>query len=262
VLGVRQNTPGYARARHPRRRSFWLAADLMDAGFRLLGRRCGVVVVGPELARRYGRSRDLLEITVSLVDESDIGDVGDVRARDYSGRLQVLSVGRLETEKNPLLLAEVLAALVREDPRWQLVVCGEGPLEGDLRAAFESAQVAEHVTIAGYVALRGGLLDLYRDSHMLLHVSFTEGVPQVLYEAFAAALPVVATAVGGVQEAAGGAAVLIPSADAEAAVDALKRLAGDAELRERIVEAGIERVRSRTLTAESERVAQFISRGR
>ena len=44
----------------------------------------------------------------------------------------------------------------------------------------------------------GGLLELYRNSHVFLHVSLDGGFPQVLVEAFASGLPAVATAVGGV----------------------------------------------------------------
>jgi glycosyltransferase involved in cell wall biosynthesis len=44
----------------------------------------------------------------------------------------------------------------------------------------------------------------YRSSHFLLHTSWTEGLPKVLIEAFAAVLPVVATDVGGIREAVGG----------------------------------------------------------
>ena len=105
----------------------------------------------------------------------------------------------------------------------------------------------------------GGLLDLYRESHALLHVSWTEGLPQILFEAFAAGLPVVATAVGGVTEAAGDAALLIPPGDPEAAAEALERVAADAELREQLVRAGLERARAVTLEAESERLARFIA---
>ena len=63
----------------------------------------------------------------------------------------------------------------------------------------------------GYLSLDSGLRDHYRDSHMFLHVSWTEGVPQVLFESFAAGLPVVATAVGGVPELAEGRSVLDPA---------------------------------------------------
>ena len=94
---------------------------------------------------------------------------------------------------------------------------------------------------------------------MFLHVSWTEGMPQVLLEAFAAGTPVVATAVGGVPEAAGDAALLIPPGDADAAAAAIARIAADPELRRELVTRGIERVRGRTLEAESARVARFLA---
>ena len=91
-------------------------------------------------------------------------------------------------------------------------------------------------------------------------MSWTEGVPQVLFEAFAAGLPVVATAVGGVPEVADGRALLIPPGDADAAAAGLRRLAGDESLRARLVEAGLEAAREHSAEAECRRVATFIRR--
>jgi glycosyltransferase involved in cell wall biosynthesis len=102
------------------------------------------------------------------------------------------------------------------------------------------------------------LLDLYRDSHALLHVSWTEGLPQVLVEAFATSLPVVATAVGGVRAGVGEAAVLISPGDADAAVGALSRVAGDPALRARLVAAGRERASDQTIEAQTERLVAFL----
>ena len=102
-------------------------------------------------------------------------------------------------------------------------------------------------------------MDRYRGVNAFLHISWTEGMPQVLLEAFAAGTPVVATAVGGVPEAAGDAALLIPPGDADAAASALHRLASEPELRRDLVRRGIERVRNRTLEAESARVARFLA---
>jgi glycosyltransferase involved in cell wall biosynthesis len=258
ILGVRQDLPRYARTRHPDRRAMHWAADALEASYRLLSRRYPAIVVGPELARNYSHARAVLPMSVSLVHERDLPRPADLPERSWEGPVQALSVGRLEAEKNPLMLADVLARLDGE-PAWRLAVCGEGPLEGRLRERLEALGVADRSDLRGYVPIDGGLGELYRDSHALLHVSWTEGVPQILFEAFAAGLPVVATAVGGVPESVGDDALLVPAGDPEAAAGALRRLAGDAALRERLVSGGLERVRRHTIEAEAARVAKFLS---
>lgn len=255
VLGVRQDLPLYTRNRHPDRRSIQLMANVLEGAHRLLSRCCATVVVGPDLARNYRHARRLLPINVSLIRAGDI--VADPPARDYGGDLRALSVGRIEAEKNPLMLADVLERLGDGSP-WRLAVCGEGPMTPELEQRLAALDVAERAELLGYVPIDGGLLDLYRGSHALLHVSWTEGVPQILFEAFAAGLPVVATDVGGVAEAVGDAALVIPPGDPEAAAAALARLGEDGELRERLVRDGLGRVRQVTLEAESERLAKFL----
>ncbi len=256
LLGVRQDFPVYVRSRHPGRRAVHAAADLLEGAYRLLARRCPTVVVGPQLARNYARARYLLPIYVSLVRESQLVDSERADERAPDGRLELFTVGRLETEKNPLMLADVLARL---DPRWHLTICGEGPLEDELRERLRELGVEDRARLQGYLPVNGGLMDLYRSSYAFLHVSWTEGVPQVLLEAFAAGAPVVATAVGGVPDMAGDAALLVPAGDPDAAAAALGRLADDPDLRQALIERGLERVRSRTLEAESTRVAAFLA---
>ena len=256
ALGVRQDFPAYARSRHPGRRLVHLAADLLEGAYRLLARRCPTVVVGPAIARNYRRAARLLPISVSLVREADLADPAEATARPWDDGPTALTVSRLETEKNPLLLGDVLRRL---DPRWRMVVCGEGPLEQALRDRLRELEVDGRAELRGYLPIDGGLMDLYRSCNAFLHVSWTEGVPQVLLEAFAAGVPVVATAVGGVPEATGDAALLVPPGDAAAAAEALARLDAEPELRKRLVERGLDRVRSRTLEAESARVAEFLA---
>lgn len=257
VLGVRQDFPRYVRHRHPTRRGLYLAALLLEKVFRSLGRRCTVVAVGPELARHYRNAQRVLPLCISLVHESEIG-LRSAAERDYDGPLTILSVGRLDAEKNPLLLADVLALLRMRDDRWRLIVCGEGALRDDLANRSRQLGVADTVDLRGHVPITAGLRDLYLKSHVLLHVSWTEGMPQVLLEAFAARLPVVATAVGGVAEVAGDAAVLIPPGDAEQAAAALQRIAHDPGLRETLDRRGLERLSGHTLEAECRRLARFL----
>jgi glycosyltransferase involved in cell wall biosynthesis len=259
VLGVRQDWPTYVRNRHPARRTLHAASDALESIWRWFARRLPVVAVGPELARSYSHAPAVLELVVSLVPAAAVRATAGTEARDYDGELRVLSVGRLDQEKNPLLLADVLARLLRNDQRWRLLVCGEGDLEAALRSRLDQLGLSEHVDLLGYVEMGAGLLDLYRSSHALLHVSWTEGFPQVLIEAFATGLPVVATDVGGVAEGVLASALLIPPGDADAAAAALTRLTVEPELRERLREAGIEKASSLTVEAQVGSLVRFLN---
>jgi glycosyltransferase involved in cell wall biosynthesis len=262
VLGVRQRLPRLIRHRHPRKPHLWLAALLLEAAFRLISRFVPVAVVGPDLAHRYRTASELHVVYVSLLREEQILAAEDAR-RDYeSGELRMLSVGRLDPEKNPLLLADVLAGAARADPRWHMDVCGDGSLMGALARRLQDLGVEDRAVLHGHVPIDQGLWALYRSSHALLHVSLTEGVPQVLLEAFAARLPVVATAVGGVPELVRGCGLLVAPADAGAAADALQELVSDAALRAELVDNAVVRVREHTLTAECARLAAFLSSAR
>jgi glycosyltransferase involved in cell wall biosynthesis len=234
------------------------AARLLEASFRLLARRYGVVVVGPELARRYGGGRAVLEITVSLIDREDVVSPELATARSYDGELRLISVGRLDAEKNPLLIADVFRRLVEGGRPWRLTVCGDGALRAELEARLGEMDVIERAELPGYVPYGPELLELYRSSHALLHTSWTEGLPQVLIEAFAAGVPAVATDVGGIRDAVGEAARLVPPDDAPAAAAELEAIAADPQLRRRLIRAGHDYVAPRTASAEVRRVADFL----
>lgn len=262
ALGVRQDFPAYVRLRHPGRPGLRITAAILEASWRLLARFVPVVVVGPDLGQRYRRSRQVLEIAVSLVEGADVVSEETALARPYGGdRLQALSVGRIEAEKNPLLLAAVLAEVRARDPRWEMVICGWGHMVDSLERRLAELGVAGDARIAGFLPLEGGLTDLYRESHALLHVSLTEGLPQVILEAFAAGLPVVATDVGGIRDAVGELVVLVPADQPGAAADALAALGADATRRRRLIRGGLAYVTARTIDVESARVAAFLDRG-
>jgi glycosyltransferase involved in cell wall biosynthesis len=261
ALGVRQDYIPYVRNRHPGRRGLLAGAQLIDRAFRALARCSAVVAVGPTVAEQYTTARRLLAINVVLVGASELLGEDDPPAASTAEELVVLSVGRLDDEKNPLLLADVLAELQRDGRRWSMVVCGEGPLEGRLRERVHSYGLDDRVELRGFVAAGPALRALYRGSDFLLHVSFTEGVPQVLFEAFAAGLPVVATDVGSVAAVAGDAALLVAPDDAQAAAVALRRLADDRELRARLLDRGLKIAREHTREEQCRRVAEFLSAG-
>jgi glycosyltransferase involved in cell wall biosynthesis len=259
VLGVREDLPAYVRLRRPGRRGLQLAARALEAAWRALAAGRPTAVVGQELERRYHAARPLLGLTVSLVRAVDVAEPA-IRPCGR-GEDRVLSVGRLDPEKNPLLLADVLARLREDGHPCRLVICGTGSLAPDLASRLRELGVAADAELLGHVE-RSRLLALYAASDALLHVSWTEGVPQVLLEAFASGLPVVATDVGGVRRAAGDRSVLVPPGDAAAAADGLRRVLDDEVLRNRLVRAGAAYAREHTLEAETGRLAALLADSR
>jgi glycosyltransferase involved in cell wall biosynthesis len=259
VLGVRQNLPELIRHRRPDEPVVIAAAHVLEQAFRLLARFAPVVVVGPDLAARYRGAKSLLSVYVSLLQADDLLPERDDRRRYDGDQLVMLSVGRLDPEKNPLLLADVLCRALRADPRWRLDVCGDGALADALDARAAELGVTERLVQHGHVPVDGRLWDFYRDSHALVHVSMTEGVPQVILEAFASRLPVVATDVGGVGHLVADRGLLAPPRDPEAAALALGRLAVDAPLRERLVDAAQREAAEHTMQAECARLARFLA---
>ena len=264
LLGVRQDSVKVYQARLPGLR--WAPAILvvrgLDGIYRLLARRLPTTVQGAELAGSYGGPRsNLLTTTESVVRVRDV--VPRPPERDWSGQLELLTVGRLEPEKNPLLLVEALARLASERPgRYRLTWVGRGPLDDVVRERAAELGVLDRIEFHGYVAYDGGLLDLYSRAHMFVHVSFSEGMPKVLIEALACGTPIVATDVGGVRTAMadGSVALLVPPDDLDSLVEAVLRISEEPELRETLVARGLEHVTDLTLEAEADRVAGFMAR--
>jgi hypothetical protein len=261
-LGVRQDYTLYIRNRLPSKRWTWAvgAARILDLTFRLIARRAPTLTVGDELASHYrGGHAPVMSFGLSLIEEVDIVPAEEAIARSWNGELHVLSVGRLDPEKNPMLLLDAFDELRKRSDRWRLTIVGEGPLAPDLAREVERRGL-EHVELLGYVQNGPDLWRLYRSSHVFVHTSLTEGLPQVLFEAEAAGLPIVATDVGGVASALGHGmrGLLVPPRDAAAVVAALEQFRTDQELRERMIRAELQHVATQTIDAQLDRIAMFI----
>lgn len=262
VLGVRQDYPSYIRHRLPNMLWLWAVpvAHGLEWRFRRMARHCPSVALGRELARAYDRGSPVLETGFPLITAGDLADTASAVDRPWSGQIELLSVGRVDAEKNPLLLADIAARLRERSSQWRLTVVGDGPLLEPLRDRLETDGLHDVVALRGYIANGPALWSEYERAHAFLHVSRTEGLPQVLAEAQAAGIPIVATAVGGVpgaieHEQNG---LLIPPGDARAAVEALERLRRDESLRAHLVAEGLRRAATETMEAQLDRVATFL----
>jgi glycosyltransferase involved in cell wall biosynthesis len=260
-LGIRQNLPDYIKGRFP----FVLepaartAAWSLELAFRRLARQVPVVVAGEDLGRRWtGVARRLLVTSFGVVRAAELVAPEVAGSQQWDEPVRLLSVGRLDAEKNPLLLADVMKEL---GPGWQLSVAGGGPLRGALERKIEEAGVGDRLKLLGPLRFGPDLLSLYRAADGFIHVSNTEGSPQVLAEAMAAGLPIVATNVGGVSAAliGGACGLLVPPGDPQAMADAIRTLASDPELRQGLARRGREEAARQTLELQAARVLAFFA---
>jgi glycosyltransferase involved in cell wall biosynthesis len=112
-------------------------------------------------------------------------------------RLIVGAAGRLSPEKGFQHLVDAAGRVAKEDPSIGFVLFGDGPLRSALAQRIDALGLDGAFRLAGF----SPDLDLYYPQFDLFVLpSFTEGLPNVVLEAFAAGVPVVATAVGGTPE--------------------------------------------------------------
>ncbi|MBR6729510.1 MAG: glycosyltransferase [Clostridia bacterium] len=102
----------------------------------------------------------------------------------------IVSVGRLNTQKNQKMLIEAFAEIADRYPEYRLVIWGEGPEETGLKALIEKLQVSQRVILPG--PSRKVLQEIYQDSVFVLPSDF-EGMPNALMEALALGLPCIST---------------------------------------------------------------------
>jgi glycosyltransferase involved in cell wall biosynthesis len=152
----------------------------------------------------------------------------------------LLYAGRLEGQKDPLLLADGFAAHAASSPTTRLLIAGEGSLETQVRSRLAATGAERRVHFLGPVP-RTRLADLMRAADAMVITSAFETGPTVGLEALACGLPVVTTPVGQVARvvADGGAGAVIQSRTAAQLAAAIGQVTGqpDDRLRQAAVAA-------------------------
>ena len=140
----------------------------------------------------------------------------------------ILCAGRLSKEKAQIDLVAAIAHLRRQRPDLALrvFIIGDGPERERISQAMQSAGLEKTVVLTGHLK---NLACYYEAADVVAIPSLSEGSPNVLLEAMAFGVPVVATAVGGIPEIVnhGETALLVPARDPGAMAAAIEQLLSD-----------------------------------
>ncbi|MGB2569885.1 glycosyltransferase family 4 protein [Micromonospora citrea] len=151
----------------------------------------------------------------------------------------VLSVGRLHPQKRYDVLVDAAARWRGRTPPPVVVIAGSGPAYLQLAARISTARAP--VTLLGH---RTDVADLLAGADVAVVTSDWEARQLFAQEALRAGVPLVATAVGGLPELVGDAAVLVPAGDVDAVDAAVRTLLDDPSLRADLVHRGAARAAS------------------
>jgi glycosyltransferase involved in cell wall biosynthesis len=150
--------------------------------------------------------------------------------RDFS----CVAVGRLERVKDHETLVRAWPLVLAQHPRATLAILGDGPERDRLGRLIADLGVNNAISLVGVQ----DPMPFLQGADVYVSTSRSEGFSRALIEAFAAGVPAVATAVGGVQELPDDAVRTIPVGDATATAQAIAALLDSRTVRARAAAAG------------------------
>jgi glycosyltransferase involved in cell wall biosynthesis/predicted metal-dependent phosphoesterase TrpH len=225
--------------------AFYNACDIVLSPSLASDDALGGIGMAPERILRWDRGVDTSRFDPSLRDESLLPQ----------GTINVLYSGRITREKGAELLADAFSQAREHNPRLQLVLAGGGPEQEHLRE-----RVGDAATFLGWLESTD-LARAYASADIFLFPSRTDTFGQVILEAQASALPVVAVAAGGplslIEDRVSG---LLRAPEAGALAEAVLELADSPLLRERLARAGLASARARTWERALGRLAEGYQR--
>lgn len=163
---------------------------------RLVLQRARTVVANSEGLRELSEKADPYPVRVihNGVDTEFFRPVATkLRLSEWDGPLRILFVGRFQEQKN---LEFFLRQLGRMSNSFELHLVGDGPQEKLLRNLAEQLGIAQSVVWHGWMS-RAGLPGVYQSADCLVNPSLYEGMPNVVLEAMACGLPVIASKIPG-----------------------------------------------------------------
>ncbi|MEV6813812.1 glycosyltransferase family 4 protein [Micromonospora sp. NPDC051296] len=164
----------------------------------------------------------------------------------------ILSVGRLHPQKRYDVLVDAAARWRERTPPAAVVIAGSGPAYLPLAARISAARAP--VTLLGH---RTDVADLLVGADLAVVTSDWEARQLFAQEALRAGVPLVATAVGGLPDLVGDAAVLVPPGDVDAVDAAVRGLLDDEAGRAELGRRGA--ARAATWPTEAETLAQLVA---
>jgi glycosyltransferase involved in cell wall biosynthesis len=202
---------------------------------------CNAAALKKIMIDRFQMPEDRITVIHNGVNLNYFRPAGE--SRPSHGKV-VLCVARLVPEKDHETLVAAFALVSARHPDAELWLVGDGPRQQAIRRLAQRLLPPQRIRL---LSGQAELAPILKQSRLLVLSSTHEGFPNVVLEAMAAGLPVVATNVGGLAEMVvdGETGWLVPPKNAPALADRISRLLADTAESIALGRAGRERVERR-----------------
>ncbi|MBP3707025.1 MAG: glycosyltransferase [Clostridia bacterium] len=155
------------------------------------------------LVNHFGRKKSEIETIYIGVDEKKFnpGELDKVKLREKyripEGKKVIGFIARIDLQKRPILLMEILKKLKKNRSDFLVVVAGDGPMLREIERRSKKYKLEKNVKFLGAVS---NTKEIYAISDITLNCSIKEGLALTAYESLSMGVPVVSAGVGGQAE--------------------------------------------------------------
>ena len=166
--------------------------------FLFRSRKAVPVAISPRvrksIEKRYGMNINEIPMIYNGIDVNNFSPKDDYAQHDV---FTCLHIGRFSEQKNHIEMVLALKKLIDAGEKIRFIFVGEGDLLGDIKEQVDKQHLTKYVIFAGTT---GNVRPWFEKSDLFMLPSKWEGMPMTLIEAMSAAMPIIASNVGGVPD--------------------------------------------------------------
>jgi len=168
---------------------------------RLAHRIVAVSFAQKELLKKYMISDKKISVIHNAIDPARFNDINAINLKEKfnlpNDSLVYVTVGRFSGEKGQIIMVKAAIEAIKRNDKIAVVMYGDGPDFDECKKLISESSMQHKIICPGFEKNAMGAM---KGADYLVNPSLSEGLPNVVLEAMAVNLPVIATSVGGVPE--------------------------------------------------------------
>lgn len=203
----------------------------------------------------FPQFKDKIELIYNGVNCERIKEKAEEKTEVILADPAVVFLGRLESNKQPLLLLEMLKCLKEKGKRVNLYFLGQGELEGELRQKISEWKLEEQAFLLGY---KKNPYPIIKQSKAVCMMSKAEGFPTVFAEGMVLRKPFISSNVGGVKELSNGGKCGIVVNNIQECADAIEKVVLDTDRNKEMGDICVEYVKKYSMERQTGHIQMLL----